>query len=369
MTRLQTISGSTAEPISALIERHRYASLENSIHRDIKATLSSTPYPTPRRSHLEDALSQVSIQAVAKIAATWTAKGWNPAQSTKNTYRLLEEILEHLKTRGEFADISMVPIEEIALMAIGLSHARSSSNEASSEACPSECIEEVCELLMFSAFTTHSLHEGDGWEYGIDMRFDWLDYVSEQKGYVAKDNVLSQQDTKYFKNGRFLFKRALNVLIPKADSIADRKTRFIDWLQQRSRRLLLLPDNPFEQSIPKGWKFSPQGENELKDLSPTKAHRLVAQWEKKGIPLVVFKYALQTFDEWWIGYLSRTRSQSKKGRRKVKPNIEPTPTIPKAVKKEKAAPEKKKQKRRARPPKITRDIMPYIHELGERAKK
>jgi hypothetical protein len=333
--------------------------------------LSSTPHSNPLPSPQERTLAKVPIQAVAKIAATWTAKGWNTAQSTKNTYRLLEEILEYLKTRGEYADISTVPIEEIALMAIGLSDARSSSKEASSEACPTEYIEEVCELLLFAAFTTHSLNEGEGWEHGIHTRIDWLDYVLEQKDYAHKaelpDHLNQRESDGTLK--RVPFVAGLRELMPKKKNIKahQRKPRFRRWLIEESRRMFFEPDNPYAPRITPKIKSNSLGEIQLQDLTAEKAHRLIAKWVKEGIPGDIYQEAWRTFDRWWIGGRSRTNSQNRKvglekkelANEKLRIETAPTPANPKAVKKKsartvkarRAAPKKKKITRKPQPQK------------------
>lgn len=295
----------------------------------------------------------------------------HPAIATWNAYRLLEQILEHLKTRGEFADISTVPIEEIALMAIGLSDARSSSKEAPSEAGPTEYIEEVCELLMFAAFTTHSLKEGEGWEHGINTRAEWLEYVLEQKDFAHKARLpdhLNQRDS----DGalmRIPFEEGMRTLMAQSKHLKayERKPRFRRWLIEESERIFFEPDNPFAAEISPEMKLTTLGEFQLQDLSAEKAHRLIAKWVKEGIPGDIYQEAWRTFDRWWIGGRSRTNSQNRKAglekkelaNEKLKIETAPTPANPKVVKKKsartvkagRAAPKKKKITRKPRPQK------------------
>lgn len=265
----------------------------------------------------------------------------------------------------------MVPIEEIALMAIGLSDARSTSKEDSSEPCPSECIEEVCDLLMFAAFTTHSLNEGEGWEHGIDTRIDWLDYALEQKDYAHKaelpDHLNQKESDGTLK--RVPFVAGLRALMPKGKigKAYLRKPRFRQWLVEQSKRIFWEPDNPHAPGISPKMKLTALGEFQLQDLSAEKAYRLIAKWVKEGIPGDIYQEAWRTFDRWWIGRRSRTNSKNRKvglekkelANEKLRIETAPTPANPKVVKKKsartvkagRAAPKKKKVTRKPRPPK------------------
>jgi hypothetical protein len=190
-------------------------------------------------------------------------------------------------------DLAAVPIEVVASIAATLSHPKSSSHDT---------VERAYRLLEVAAEARRELKKGNSYEEGIWKHRELLKWW---EGYLQK-NAFLKGLTRNDENGNPLpvpFDVGLAKIMGRSKKI-NRAQEFKKWVMDTE---------------------------ELRDLDlplydSEAADKLIARWEKYGIPFYVFELAWSGFSAWKQKSISKARSQAGKKSAAIRAAEEQTPT-------------------------------------------